>query len=337
MSLLKKNTKKEFVLFDLNKDGKGISKDDESLSGPPYNLKRGFKLFLTKFWSLISLNLIILLFTVIPVVLFIYFDFTGPKTPTYESVLFVPLSGAATLLGHSNPALELILDFHSHIVGVSIRDLPQYIKLGIPMLFLFVTFGWQNCGVSYVTRAMIKGDPVFMISDYWYSVKRNWKQGLLMGMLDFMCITALTVNFTYYNQLAGSYGYDLMLIFTVALSIIYMFMRMYIYLMVITFDMKSVKILKNALIFSIVGVKRNLMAVMCVLGFSLVVAVLTFLLHYLSIAATGVLIGFLTVFAVASFICTYCAYPVILKYMVIQDDEDEETEEELEGSVASES
>ena len=59
MSLLKKNTKKEFVLFDLNKDGRGIGKDEEALSGPPYNLKRGFKLFLTKFWSLISLNLII--------------------------------------------------------------------------------------------------------------------------------------------------------------------------------------------------------------------------------------------------------------------------------------
>ena len=336
MSLLKKNTKKEFVLFDLNKDGRGIGKDEEALSGPPYNLKRGFKLFLTKFWSLISLNLIMLLFTVIPVVLYIYFDFTGPKTPTYESLLFAPLSGAATMIGHSHPALEVILDFHSHIVGVSIRDLPQYIKLGIPMLFLLLTFGWQNCGVSYVTRAMIKGDPVFMISDYWYSVKRNWKQGLIMGMLDFMCITALTVNFTYYNQLAGSYGYDLMLFFTVALSIIYSFMRMYIYLMVITFDMKSTKILKNALIFSIVGVKRNIMAVLCILAFILVVAIVTFLLHYIKIAATGVLIGFLTLFASASFISTYCAYPVILKYMVIQDDEADEQEEEEEEAVVAE-
>ena len=327
MSLLKKNTKKEFVLFDLNKDGRGIGKDEEALCGPPYTLNRGFKLFIAKFWSLISLNLIILLFTVIPVALVIYFDITGPKTPTYESMLFVPLSGAATMLGHSMPALEVILDFHSHIVGVSIRDLPQYIKLGVPLLFLFVTFGWQNCGVSYVARSMIKGDPVFMISDYWHSVKRNWKQGLTMGMLDFMCITALAVNYTYYNQMAGSYGYDLMLIFTVALSIIYMFMRMYIYLMVITFSMKSTKILKNALIFSIVGVKRNLMAVLCVLAFSLVVAILTFLLHYIKIAATGVLIGFLTIFAVASFICTYCAYPVILKYMVIEDDELEEDED----------
>jgi uncharacterized membrane protein YesL len=163
-------------------------------------------------------------------------------------------------------------------MGVAIRDLPQYIKLGIPLLFLLITFGWQNCGVSYVTRAMVKGDPVFMISDYWYAVKRNWKQGLTMGMLDFMCISALTVNFSYYNQLVGSFGNDLMLIFTVALAVIYMFMRMYIYLMVITFDMKTTKILKNALIFSIIGAKHNFMAVLCILLFTLVIGVLTFIL-----------------------------------------------------------
>lgn len=329
MSLLKKNTKKEFVLFDLNKDGRGIGKDEEALSGPPYNFKRGFKLFISKFWNLISLNLIILLLTVIPVVLIIYFDFTGPKTPTYESLLFVPLSGAATMVGHSLPALEVILDFHSHIIGVSIRDLPQYLKLGIPLLFLFITFGWQNCGVSYVTRSMIKGDPLFLISDYWFCIKRNWKQGLTMGMLDFMCITALTVNFLYYNQMAGSFGNDLMLIFTIALAVIYMFMRMYIYLMVITFNMKSTKILKNALIFSVIGAKSNFMAVLCVILLLLAVALLTFILHYIRISATGILIGFLTVFASASFISTYCAYPVILKYMVIQDDEDDIEEESV--------
>jgi uncharacterized membrane protein YesL len=329
MSLLKKNTKKEFVLFDLNKDGRGIGKDEEALSGPPYNFKRGFKLFISKFWNLISLNLIILLLTVIPVVLIVYFDFTGPKTPTYESLLFVPLSGAATMVGHSLPALEVILDFHSHIIGVSIRDLPQYLKLGIPLLFLFITFGWQNCGVSYVTRSMIKGDPLFLISDYWFCIKRNWKQGLTMGMLDFMCITALTVNFLYYNQMAGSFGNDLMLIFTIALAVIYMFMRMYIYLMVITFNMKSTKILKNALIFSVIGAKSNFMAVLCVILLLLAVALLTFILHYIRISATGILIGFLTVFASASFISTYCAYPVILKYMVIQDDEDDIEEESV--------
>ena len=70
------------------------------------------------------------------------------------------------------------------------------------------------------------------------------------------------------------------------------------------------------------------MAVLCVLLFTLAVAVLTFLLHYIRIAATGVLIGFLTVFASAAFICTYCAYPVILKYMVIQDDEESEEDED---------
>ena len=224
-----------------------------------------------------------------------------------------------------------VVYFDTHIYG----GIKKFQWLVLP-LAIYGTIVKKNGVKVEVAIGDKPGDPVFMISDYWYSVKRNWKQGLIMGMLDFMCITALTVNFTYYNQLAGSYGYDLMLFFTVALSIIYSFMRMYIYLMVITFDMKSTKILKNALIFSIVGVKRNIMAVLCILAFILVVAIVTFLLHYIKIAATGVLIGFLTLFASASFISTYCAYPVILKYMVIQDDETDEQEEEEEEAVVAE-
>ncbi len=321
MSILKKKNKKEFVLFNFNKDGPGVNKDAESFAGPPYTFKRGSKLFFTHFWKLISLNLMMLA-TVIPIVVFIYFYIVGPKTPTYASNDFATLSGIASYIGHSSPSLEAVLNTHSVVIGLPCIDLSQSIKLAIPFLFLAITFGWQNCGVTYVVRSMVLGDPVFIVSDYFHAVKRNLKQGFLVGLLDFACIAALVTNYLYYSNYAGSFWNDITLILTVALAILYLFMRFYIYLIVITFDMKTIKIYKNSLIFSVIGIKNNLMCVLSVIMLLLCVAALTFVLSFVNWSATGILIGILTVFASSSFIAAYSAYPIIDKYMIIHENEE---------------
>ena len=51
--------------------------------------------------------------------------------------------------------------------------------------------------------------------------------------------------------------------------IIYFFVRMYAYLMIVTFDMGLFKIIKNSIYFSVLGIKRNALAL---LGTAAVVA-----------------------------------------------------------------
>ena len=58
-----------------------------------------------------------------------------------------------------------------------------YIMYGLSALVLF-TFGFVNVGTTYIIRNMIKGEPIFMWDDFWYAIKRNWKQGLIMGIID---------------------------------------------------------------------------------------------------------------------------------------------------------
>ena len=65
--------KKKFKLFDFNRDGKGV--DKEEVQGPP-NLKNFFKLYGRKFTRLLSVNLYILLMFIPPVIMF-YLFFTG--------------------------------------------------------------------------------------------------------------------------------------------------------------------------------------------------------------------------------------------------------------------
>ena len=69
--------KKKFKLFDVNRDGKGVY---EVESRKP-TLGFFFKLFFRKFSQLLKLNLM-MLFIVLPILIFIGIYFLGNKTPT---------------------------------------------------------------------------------------------------------------------------------------------------------------------------------------------------------------------------------------------------------------
>ena len=85
--------------------------------------------------------------------------------------------------------------------------------------------------------------------------------------------------------------------------------------MLITFNIKTLKLLKNALIFSVLGVLRNLLAL---LGIVLLVALHIFLIFLLLPIGVSIpfILPFFYIVAVIGFISVYAAYPIIDKYMI---------------------
>ena len=108
---------------------------------------------------------------------------------------------------------------------------------------------------------------------------------------------------------------DFFFFVTVAMCILYMIMRFYIYQMLITFDLKNINIFKNALIFTALGIKRNLMALLGIMFLLLMNAGLILLLLPLGVTVTLIL-PLLYLLSFLGFIQTYCAFPVIDKYMI---------------------
>ena len=91
-------------------------------------------------------------------------------------------------------------------------------------------------------------------------------------------------------------------------------MRFYTYLMMVTFDMKITKILKNALIFTVMGFKRNIMAL---LGMALLTGVFAVLIIVLGrLVPAFFILPFLCLLGFCGFMYTFAAYPVIQKYMI---------------------
>lgn len=296
-------------LFDMNRDGRGVDPGEDTTP----NLKYFFKLFFRKFSNLLTLNLIMFAM-VIPIAVSVYLLFNGPQMPTMSSPAFSALMGSQlTGAGGSELLTKLMLSFPQ----VNFITYNSYIRWVLIALLgiLAVTWGWQNTAVTYILRGLVRGDGVFMFSDYFYAIKKNFKQGFVLGLIDAGVITILIVDFIYTWSMRSNYWSYLMFFAITALIIVYLFMRMYLYLMMITFNISLFKMLKNALIFTALGIKRNLMAG---LGTGLCVAL------WAALAFIGlqynlgflIFIPALIMFALISFISVYCAYPVIKKHMI---------------------
>ncbi len=317
----------KFNLFNRQRDDlPDIKKEDTT---PTF--KYFFKLLFRKFSKLISLNLV-MLFQIIPIVVGLVIYFFAARTYAQTSPAFSSLLGVYT---YSNtPAASSLLDFHSTMLALPVLKLPQMIGIAICAVILFITWGWQNVGATYVLREMITGKPAFVISDYFYAIKRNLKQAFWFGLFDAAVIAILVIDFIYTFFTGGTFFSDFMFFGTLAVIIVYSLMRMYLYLMIITFDLSFKKLIKNALIFAFLGIKRNLLAM---LGIVLLLAVniaLIVLLTPIGIAVQ-IILPFLYFLAVSAFMSAYAAFPVIKRYM-IDPYENEEDDEDIETGEAAE-
>ena len=320
---MKKQTKlnRFFDLFNPNRDSRFDAVEEDTTP----TLKRYFKLLKRKFWRLISVNLMMLPM-VLPIVLAIFFYLNGDTTPIENDVLFSQLYGANLI--SSTPATTVMLDLFGAQLNIPIyTNTTTYVLMGIAIGFLIITFGWQNVGITYLLRSLVRGDPVFIFSDYFYAIERNFKQGFLMGILDLLILFLLGFDYLFFSSQASTFFVDFGFFAVLLLAMLYFFMRLYIYLMLITFDLPIRKILKNALIFSVLGIKRSIMAV---LGLILIVALEVVLFALFNLTALGIAIPLITALlyfmGVTAFTCAYAAYPTIERYMVVPSEAAEDLE-----------
>ena len=293
----------------MNRNGRGVDPGEDTTP----NLKYFFKLTFRKLSNLITLNLMMLAM-VLPIVFAVYIFFNGPQMPTMSSPAFSALMGAQLTGG---PNTLLVTKLMTSLPQVNFITYDSYASW-LPYLLiaiLAITWGWQNTAVTYILRGLVRGDGVFMFSDYFYAIKKNFKQGFLLGLMDAGVIIVLIIDFLYTWSARSTYWSYLMFFAVTALIIVYLFMRMYLYLMMITFNITFHKMLKNALIFTALGIKRNLMAgvgiVLCLaLWGALAFIGLQYNLGFL------IFVPALFFFAFMSFISVYCAYPIIKKHMI---------------------
>lgn len=249
---------KRFKLFDLQKDGKGVSKRSALAES---GLKRFFITYKDNFGKLVSVNIFFVLGN-FPI-FFLVAALSGySKLTAYLPTgdIFQNLSNIF-ITGTPNPANMSLYSLLGLQNQVLVNTPMTYVLLGIGALTIF-TFGLVNVGTAYILRNMAMGEPVFVWTDFWYAVKRNYKQALPFGIIDAL-INALLI-FNIYTTVTGGADFLLSMMFwaNIILIILYFFMRCYIYVQMVTFKLSVYKIVKNSLIFALLGLKRNVLALL---------------------------------------------------------------------------
>lgn len=316
-------SEKKFKLFNFNKDGKGVSKDD--VDGPP-NLVTFFKKYKRKFSRLLGVNIFMVLGN-FPIF------FAGMALAGYgavhSTVAASPLFPAIYTVGKfdASPVTSALQSIFGLQVPLTVYTTVSYILFALSLLTLF-TFGLTNVGTTYILRNLIKGDPVFMWSDFWYAIKRNVRQGILLGIIDIVASFLLVFNVGFYfNTLNGSFLNGILFYVSLAMLILFYFMRYYMYLLLITFDLSIFKILKNSLIFAIIGFKRNIMAFL-----GIVVLVILNLMIFFYVPGLGIVLPMVLTLSNGAFMSNYAAWYKIKQIMI--DPYEEKPEDPAEPPLA---
>lgn len=304
--------KKRFRLFDSQREGKGVSKDEKPITP---DLNGFFRSFKRNFSNLLRVNLFMVIgnFPVLFAILGLSGLFKVPyRTPLSD--LFPNLRTLMLLDPSRSPATMALYG----VFGVQIENAAltpmSYVMFGLSAL-TFLTFGFVCVGTTYILRSLVRGEPVFMWSDFFYAIKRNKKQAFFFGMFDLLLLLLIPFNFTALSEMAGGLMTGILFWLTVVFALIYFFMRFYIYLQMITFDLPITKILKNSFIFALLGFKRNILAF---LGMILLVLADILLLFGLGgiLLPIGVAAPLVFIFSAASYMAVFAAWFKIKELMI---------------------
>ncbi len=319
--------KKRFNLFSraYSLDGKGVDKGELRVIEKP-TLANFFKLTARSINKLFSLNLLMIAGN-FPALFGIFaLGYTTVSHVEPYHTVYAPLLGITRLT--DSPSVAALFSVWGEVTTKSYYTTLSYVFFGL-MLLCLITFGPVNVGMSYIMRNIIRGEPVYVWSDFWYAIKRNLKQSLIFGVFDLLIIAMLVYDIRWFGLVMnGDMVLGIMYYMSYAMAVFYFFARLYTYLMMLTFDLSIFKLIKNSVYFAILGIKRNVMALLGVI----VVCVLDYLLTMIFIPL-GLILPFIILFSLCAFMGTYAAFPKIKQVMIdpyyneVKDDADrEETE-----------
>lgn len=187
-----------------------------------------------------------------------------------------------------------------------------YCLISLPVL----TSGLAAAGLTNVTRNIARDKHSFGLSDFFDTIKSNWKQALPAGIINLIIYAVLAFDlYFFYFSLRGMASAVLL---GIGLSILYVFtvMTYYIWTLIITFNFKLSEVYKNSFKFVFINFKMNLL---CFLMITAIYALFLVVGYFVGNFAVTLIEFALFVFCFPAFrylIIQYCIFPSVKKYII---------------------
>lgn len=282
------------------KPGKGVKKGES-------DKKRFFQFFdliSRKFSKLIQLNLMFLLFS-LPAILF--------------GVLGVFLS------------------------GIFIPNLPQYEQMfaTVSLFIIALAVGLTGPAVAAmvkITRYYNDEKPVFLWSDYLQAYKSNFKQSLIMGLINGVVGYIFVQACLFYlgQTVTGSWLFWILLGLVLSLGLIMLFTNFYTYLVIVSVELPLRQIIKNSISFAFLGLKTNFITGVIIVGIG--IGMWTLIGHGMVLfLLIGMALAAVILFSFCTMLITFNSFQYVYRYSIrpyyvlnnLPDPYDTEEEEEV--------
>ncbi len=186
------------------------------------------------------------------------------------------------------------------------------------LFFVFLGVGPVTAGFTYIIREYANDRPCWMVSDFFEKFKSNFKQGILLWIIDLAVFYVFTVAIRFYGQ-TGKMFFQY---FILVVALIYVMMHTYIYQMMVTYKLSLKNILRNSFLLTMAKAPVNLLIFAC--NALLYIALSIFIIMVNSGALTTMIILLAEVLffpAVTSFCANFYVIPVLEKYVNNETDE----------------
>lgn len=224
------------------KEGPGVYADDPK-KGPAGQF---FSILGRKFWKIVTVNLMYVLFSAPVLVLSILISpmllqFLFPGF-TYDKILLYMQKSdiAASLVEGITPEMFT----NTFLVFLYILAAVFFVAMSL------IVLGPVHAGATYVLRNYSREEHAFLWSDFWEHAKKNLVQSLISGAISLVVTVALIISLGVYRSIIPNQLFRLVITgFLLLIFAVFSVMQMYIYPMMVTFKLSLKNIYKNAFLF----------------------------------------------------------------------------------------
>lgn len=124
--------------------------------------------------------------------------------------------------------------------------------------------GPASAAFAYITRCFTREEHSWIMSDFFQRFKENFKQAMIVSVVDIAVMCLGTNAIFFYFERARSSGATMWVILacmSLMLMLVYTFMHFYIYQIMVTYECKTKDLYKNSLILALGKAPMNLVLI----------------------------------------------------------------------------
>lgn len=184
------------------------------------------------------------------------------------------------------------------------------------LVFIFLGQGPVTAGYTYIIREYGREHHCWLISDFFERFKSNFKQGILVWIIDLVVLYLFAVAIRFYGQL----GITVLQYVVIIMAGIYAMMHIYIYQMMVTFDLTLKSILRNSFLLSMAKAPASLLILLLNIIIYAVIPIAVMLTTRSSIVILIMLLAEVLILPpITSFATSFFVDPILDKYINVEN------------------